>query len=278
MSADPTAVAPDTSELRPHGSLVEVVAALGDRADLGDLYDQQGARAYDDSAQIDGNEIRALRRALRRSAGPVLELAAGSGRLTLPLLRMGRHVTALELSASMVGRLEENAIGWPPDTRARLEVHQADMTDFDLPQQYGVVVLVAASISLLDHDERLKMLRTVRRHLAPGGVLLLSIGASEADLDTPDDVVEDVVGRSGQRYRIHQYRDVGSSMRHVGVYPVLDDPTAVVPIGLGIHRVLDVETIRAEIESVGMSVLREDSVDSGTRTMTEIFLEVGEPS
>ena len=276
MSAEPTAVAYDDVELLPHGSLADVVAELGDRADLGDLYDQQGARAYDDSAQIDRNEIRALRRALKRSPGPVLELAAGSGRLTLPLLRMGRQVTALELSASMVAQLEENAADWPADARARLEVHHGDMTEFDLPQPYGVVVLVAASISLLDHDQRLEMLRTVRQHLAPGGVLLLSIGASEAELDSPDDVVDEVVGRSGQRYRIHQYRDVGSSKRHVGVYPVLDDPTAVVPIGLGIHRVLDVETVRAEIEAVGMSVLHDESIDSGTHTMTEIFLEIGE--
>src|SRR5699024_2808656 len=179
---------------------------------------------------------------------------------------------ALELSASMVGRLVENAAAWPAEARARLEVHQGDMTDFDLPQRYGVIVLVAASVSLLDHDQRLQMLRTARRHLNPGGVLLLSIGASEADLDTPNDVVEDVIGRSGQLYRIHQYRDVGSTLRHVGVYPVLDDPTAVVPIGLGAHRVLDAETIRGEIQAVGMSVLREDSADSGTRAMTEVFL------
>lgn len=252
-----------------------MVAELGSRVVLRDLYDEEAARAYDDAASIDPHEVRALRAVLRRTSGLVLELAAGSGRLTLPLLQAGRGVTALEISPAMIERLRTNAAAWPESRRSLLTVHRGDMTDFDLPEHYGAVVLLAASISLLDRDGRLRMLRTVRRHLAPGGVMLLSIG-TPGDQSGADDVVDEVTGRSGQRYRIHQFREAGSNERHVGVYAVTDDPAAVVPIGLGSHRLLDPTTIRAEVAEVGLVVHREHAAASGPRSLVETFIEIGE--
>lgn len=65
----------------------EILAGYGDRVHVHDLYDEAGASVYHDLAAADTSEIRELTRAVRAVPGPVLELAAGSGRLTLPCLR-----------------------------------------------------------------------------------------------------------------------------------------------------------------------------------------------
>src|SRR5690625_482307 len=114
------------------GSLGAAVAEMGTRAQIRDLYDDYGSRVYDDSTQVEISELRALRRLVRKYPGPILELAAGSGRLTVPMLGMEREVTALELSPSMIDRLHENVDSLPPEARRLLRVHQEDMREFEL--------------------------------------------------------------------------------------------------------------------------------------------------
>jgi SAM-dependent methyltransferase len=275
--------APGTGTTLP-GSLGAAVAALGERASIRDLYDRHGARVYDDSTHLFPEEIRALRRVLRTQRGAVLELAAGSGRLTVPLLTMGRQTTAIELSGGMIEVLHENVGQLPEAARRLLTVHQGDMTSFELDTTFAVVVLGAASISLLDETGRARLFRTVRRHLAPGGVMLFSIAV---DMDGPPsadvDRAEEVTGRSGQRYRVHEFRPAGSARRWVGVYPVSGDgtagaePGAVVPVCVSTHRVLALEPMLREVEAAGL-VVRDQHVYEGGGQIAEVFLEVGEPT
>ena len=41
-------------------------------------------------------------------AGPVLDLCCGSGRLTIPVAKLGMDVTGVDLSGDMLAQLEEN--------------------------------------------------------------------------------------------------------------------------------------------------------------------------
>jgi methylation protein MtfA len=279
MTSD-TINAPHGAATALPGSLGAAVAGLGERARVHDLYDAYGARIYDDSTHLEAGEIRAMRRVLRQHEGPVLELAAGSGRLTVPLLTMGRRVTALELETSMIDVLHEHVGALPESAQHLLTVHQGDMTDFDLDASFAVVVLGAASISILDAAGRGRLFRAVRRHLSPGGVMLFSIVVPLGDPSGDLDVVMDVTGRSGRRYRVHEYRADGAVERLVGVYPLSGDGESdddVVPVCVGTHRVLAFETVLAEIEEAGL-VVREQQRFEYAQALAEIFLEVGEPA
>ncbi len=273
------------------GSLGSVVAALGKRAVLYHLYSSRGARIYHDSTHLDVSEVRVLRSVLRRYDGPILELAAGSGRLTSPLLRANREVTAIELNPDMIALLHEHIRDLPEKMRKRLTVHCGDMADFDLPGRFGVVVLGAASISILDEDGRARMFAAVRRHLAPGGVMLFSIvvpaggqpGAEPGPADDIDmDVVMDVNGASGNRYRIHEYRAAGAVERLVGVYPLAADDrvaeTGPVPVCVGLHRVLPLESVQAEVHRAGLVTRNQHVYTHPDQGLSEVFLEVGEAS
>ncbi len=109
----------------------------------------------------------------REAGGPVLELACGSGRLTLPLAREGYPVTGLDGSPSMLASARAKA------RRENLPIRfvQGDMQAFDLrPQRFALIILACNSLAHLTTTESLRAcLRAVRRHLAPDGCFAFDI-------------------------------------------------------------------------------------------------------
>lgn len=263
-------------ELEPQGSLAVALAELGDRARLCEQFDEEGSRLYDDCYGIDPTEIAVLRSVLRRTEGPVLELAAGNGRLTLPLLQLGRETTALDLADEMLDRLRERVSVLKESMRSRLHVQRGDMTAIELPaeipQRYGVVVLLLASISLLEREGRIATLRSARERLLPDGRIVLSVVVFRAPREQELDFAHSEAGRSGQVYRLHEHRAAGSSRRQVAIYPLLDDDTAPVPVSIGVHHVLDLDEVLAEIAEAGLAVEEQQEVASPDQGLAEVFL------
>lgn len=68
----------------------------------------------------------------QQSAGPVLELACGTGRVALPLARAGVKTTGLDISPHMLAAAERKAAAEEPDVRGRLRLVQGDMSAFEL--------------------------------------------------------------------------------------------------------------------------------------------------
>src|ERR1035438_5250705 len=65
----------------------------------------------------------------RKSGGRVLELACGTGRLTIPIAQSGVEIVGADLSASML----EVARGKARRTGVHVEFFEADMRSFELP-------------------------------------------------------------------------------------------------------------------------------------------------
>lgn len=149
-------------------------ALIDPAAPVLDLYGEEGSDLYEAVTLTDTSELRELLTVVRGTSGEILELACGGGRLTLPLLSLGRAVTALDLSERMLEILTARAAELPPSRTARLTTARADMADYRIERSFGTVVLAATSIGLLDDDARLRALRCARRHLAPGGRLLIT--------------------------------------------------------------------------------------------------------
>jgi SAM-dependent methyltransferase len=91
----------------------------------------------------------------------ILELGAGSGRITHPLIALGWRVLAVDFNPEMLELIEG------------AETVQARIQDLDLGRTFGGVLLMSNLINNPDREERLAFLRTVRRHLAPHGIALI---------------------------------------------------------------------------------------------------------
>jgi len=126
----------------------------------------------------------------RNCGGRVLELACGSGRLTIPIAQAGVEIIAVDLSTAMLdtARAKASAAG------VRLQFVQADMRSFDLPGQFSAILIPGNSLLHLFTVEDLKQcLRSVHRHLAVGGRLVF-------DVSNPD--MRRLARDPGQRYPV----------------------------------------------------------------------------
>jgi SAM-dependent methyltransferase len=124
------------------------------------------------------------------TGGPVLELAAGSGRVAVPLARAGHRVVALDNDPEMLQRAREAWAAVPADDRkgGELEVIDGDLTVHRDDERYGLVILALNSIMLLDDEAaRAAALVTMRAHLRPGGIAVVDVVTPDQDeLETYD--------------------------------------------------------------------------------------------
>lgn len=123
------------------------------------------------------------------SGGPgrrVLDLACGTGRLTLPLARSGAEVTGGDLSETMLATARQRAA----DEGLDVTLLPLDMRDFDLGRRFDRVIIAANSLLHLTHTaELLRFLASVARHLEPDGQLIFDIFVPNAwMLSQPHDV------------------------------------------------------------------------------------------
>src|SRR5579871_1169269 len=108
----------------------------------------------------------------RKSDGPVLELACGTGRLTIPIAQSGVEIVGADLSASML----EAARAKAQRAGVTLEFFEADMRSFQLPGPFATILIPGNSLlHLFTADDLIQCLRNVRRHLAPGGRLIFDV-------------------------------------------------------------------------------------------------------
>ncbi len=123
-----------------------------------------------------------------RCGSPVLELGCGTGRVLVPLARRGFQVTGVDASQAMLERARQRAATEQVADSVTL-VHQ-DMRGLDLDQRFNLAFAAANTfMDLPTADEQLAVLTYIRRHLNPGGLLLL-------DLFHPD--LGELTERSGQ--------------------------------------------------------------------------------
>ncbi|MFF7795176.1 daptide-type RiPP biosynthesis methyltransferase [Streptomyces sp. NPDC007991] len=186
----------------PPGTASRIAEALGADLRIADLYDDVGGPVYHLMASHDLSEINEVVTALRDTEGPVLELACGSGRLTLPLLLAGHQVTGVDTSASLLAALAAQ-VGRLPARRAadRLTVLRQDMLTLDLDTRFEAALLGITTIGLVPPEWRPGFLRGVYRHLLPGGRFLLTVhtpdippGEEEINTFVIDDAVVTLIG------------------------------------------------------------------------------------
>jgi SAM-dependent methyltransferase len=101
---------------------------------------------------------------------PVLDVGAGTGRVSLVLASEGYRVTALDRDPALLEALAHRADG------ADITTVVADARDFDLPERFPLIIVPMQTIQLLGGaGGRGRFLAAARRHLVPGGALAIAI-------------------------------------------------------------------------------------------------------
>jgi SAM-dependent methyltransferase len=132
------------------------------------VYDEMSV--YYDLIYSDQFDLGFYVREAKNARGPVLEVACGTGRILLALMREGIDVTGIDLSEGMLERLREKAkaAGLAP------KAFRADMRDFSLGKEFSLIIVPYRSfLHLKDDQSRKSALAAFRRHLSQNGRLIL---------------------------------------------------------------------------------------------------------
>jgi SAM-dependent methyltransferase len=112
----------------------------------------------------------------KNCGGEVLEIGCGTGRVMIPTAREGVSITGIDRSKHMLERLAVNLSHESEDVRARIAYVEGDMRNFDLGRQFALITIPFRPFQhLLTTESQLACLECIRRHLVPGGRLILDV-------------------------------------------------------------------------------------------------------
>jgi SAM-dependent methyltransferase len=184
------------------------------------------------------------------SAGPLLELGCGSGRVALHLARLGHRVIAIDSDPALIDALRDRAAEEGLDVAARA----ADAVDFKLDQSFALIVAPMQLIQLLDGaGARASCLRACSSQMAPGARLALAIVDGVPTGVPPSPLLPDVREHEGW-----VYSSLPLGARHDGAALVVER----------LRQVVDPEGHLTETrDSVRLQTLSADKLEEEARSV-----------
>ena len=157
------------------------------------------ARLYDLDLTEDPGDLELYRALARRTGGPIVELAVGTGRIAAPLMTDGHRVVGIDLDPAMLDRARTRigiagaagaGGGAGPGGSGQLDLVEGDLVDAPANTAviaagpYRLAILALNSILLLAGSDRQRAaLEAMAKLLAPGGVAVVDAWQpSPADL------------------------------------------------------------------------------------------------
>ena len=156
-------------------------------------------------------DLELWRELAEQSGGPILDVGAGTGRVTLDLARRGHEVVALDLDRALLDVLERRAQA----QRLHVQTIVADAAGFDLRRRdFAVVMAPMQTVQLLRPAGRRGFLRSARAHVARGGVVAIALAdalecfdAEHVLLPLPDRLIVDSALYSSQPVALRDHGD-----------------------------------------------------------------------
>jgi SAM-dependent methyltransferase len=131
--------------------------------DHGNLEEYADPAAYDDENTLDEEGDFFLARAAHYGA-PVLDLACGTGRLTIPLATHGHACVGVDVDPGMIAHARRKSADLP------IEYVVADCLRMDLSARFHFAIMTGHAFqAFLTDDDQRAALATAHHHLVPGG-------------------------------------------------------------------------------------------------------------
>jgi ubiquinone/menaquinone biosynthesis C-methylase UbiE len=103
----------------------------------------------------------------------VLELACGTGRVTLELAKSGKKITALDYSEEMIDILRDKI---RKEKVRNIDVVLGDMRSFELHKKFDAILITSNSLNHIETISDLKnCFESIMKHLKKDGVLVFDI-------------------------------------------------------------------------------------------------------
>jgi SAM-dependent methyltransferase len=149
---------------------------------IADLYDTFVSTEYD---------VPFFTEEARKAGGDVLELMAGTGRLTIPLLEAGIRLTCVDFSAEMLAVLRDKLAR----RGLNAETHQMDVRSLQLNRRFKQIIIpFQAFPELTSESDQQLALERIHEHLDDDGHFICTLHNPKVRLRSVDDQLR-LVGR-----------------------------------------------------------------------------------
>lgn len=135
---------------------------------------------------------------------PVLEIGAGSGRLTIPLAQAGIFIIAVDISPSMLAILKSRLAQEPTEVQRRVQIVEGNACRLELKCKYELIIVPFYTFNyFLTPQAQNLALERFSAHLSQQGYLLIDlfVPLSRIENYSPDPIlkVDTIDSRTGNR-------------------------------------------------------------------------------
>lgn len=167
--------------------------------DCYELYDDP--MAYDLLFHDTGEDLPFYLKLIRKYGDPVLEIACGTGRITIAIAREKIDISGLDVSERMLDFAKHKAI----KEDLTVEFINADCRNFELNRKYRFIFIPFNSITHLhDLDSIESFFRSIRKHMEFDGVFVIDFFLPDMNYLMRDPL---------KRYPVGEYIDPGSCQK-----------------------------------------------------------------
>lgn len=125
----------------------------------------------------------------------ILELACGTGRITIPLAKAGFKVAGIDYADGMLNVAREKSA----KAGVAIEWVKGDMRNFNLEKKFSLIILAANALChLLTLDDFEACMSAVKNHLAPEGRFVIGVFVPKHEL---------LIEKPGERFPFSEYED-----------------------------------------------------------------------
>ena len=119
----------------------------------------------------------------KKCGGEVLELACGTARILIPIVKEGIKITGLDISKEMLSIARKKIERLDKRVKGNIEITQGDMRKFELERKFSMIYIAFRSFqSLLTKPDQGACLECVNRHLEDNGLFILDLFAPRHDI------------------------------------------------------------------------------------------------
>jgi len=143
----------------------------------GNLYDNT-ADFYDyDNREIIKDDLDFYLEYANQTNGPILELASGTGRVSLHIAeKTGRVLECIELSEHMLEKFSDKLKKSHKHLQENIHIHNGDMSAFNLGRVFEYIIIPWRALQFLPVQEKtVDCLNCVHKHLADNGIFVFDI-------------------------------------------------------------------------------------------------------
>jgi SAM-dependent methyltransferase len=110
----------------------------------------------------------------RRTGGPILEVACGTGRILLPLARAGFEIVGVDISPAMLAIARRKFAD--ADMASRVQLVEANALDLNLERRFSLAIVALNSFGhFLGEGEPERAVERIHHHLRPGAIVALDL-------------------------------------------------------------------------------------------------------